>query len=149
MKAMMLESAGTPLKLVERPDPIPGAGEIRLKVEACAVCRTDLHVVDGDLRHPKLPLVPGHEIVGIIDLVGEGVSRSRLGQRVGVPGLGTLVGIVAIAPKAVKIFAISHCSPAIRETAASPAMSSLTRSSLSIWTRMLTPYRWRPCFALA
>ncbi|TIP13942.1 zinc-dependent alcohol dehydrogenase family protein [Mesorhizobium sp.] len=92
MKAMVLESVGTPLKPVDRPDPIPGAGEIRLKVEACAVCRTDLHVVDGDLLHPKLPLIPGHEIVGIIDLVGEGVARSRLGRRVGVPWLGHTCG---------------------------------------------------------
>jgi propanol-preferring alcohol dehydrogenase len=92
MKAMLLESAGTPLKLVDKPDPMPGASEIRLKVEACAVCRTDLHVVDGDLLCPKLPLVPGHEIVGIIDLVGEGVAPSRLGQRVGVPWLGHTCG---------------------------------------------------------
>ncbi|TIP93612.1 MAG: zinc-binding alcohol dehydrogenase family protein [Mesorhizobium sp.] len=92
MKAMVLESIGTPLKLIDRPDPIPGVGEIRLKVEACAICRTDLHVVDGDLPHPNLPVIPGHEIVGIIDLVGEGVSRSRLGQRVGVPWLGHTCG---------------------------------------------------------
>ncbi|TGQ31486.1 zinc-dependent alcohol dehydrogenase family protein [Mesorhizobium sp. M00.F.Ca.ET.216.01.1.1] len=92
MKAMVLESVGTPLKLVDGPDPIPGAGEIRLKVEACAVCRTDLHVVDGDLLHPKLPLVPGHEIVGVIDKVGEGVAGSRLGSRVGVPWLGHTCG---------------------------------------------------------
>ncbi|TJW05333.1 MAG: zinc-binding alcohol dehydrogenase family protein [Mesorhizobium sp.] len=92
MKAMVLESVGTPLKLVNGPDPIPGAGEIRLKVEACAVCRTDLHVVDGDLLHPKLPLVPGHEIVGVIDKVGEGVAGSRLGSRVGVPWLGHTCG---------------------------------------------------------
>jgi len=92
LKAMMLESAGTPLRPIDRPDPMPGPGEIRLRVEACAVCRTDLHVVDGDLLHPKLPLVPGHEIVGIIDLVGEGVARSRLGRRVGVPWLGHTCG---------------------------------------------------------
>ncbi|TJV72858.1 MAG: zinc-binding alcohol dehydrogenase family protein [Mesorhizobium sp.] len=92
MKAMVLEKPGTLLNVVDRPDPLPGAGEIRLKVEACAVCRTDLHVVDGDLPWPKLPLVPGHEIVGIVDLVGEGVSRSRLGQRVGVPWLGHTCG---------------------------------------------------------
>ena len=61
MKAMVLEKPGTRLTLVDRPDPLPGAGEIRLKVEACAVCRTDLHVVDGELLWPKLPLVPGHE----------------------------------------------------------------------------------------
>jgi len=92
MKAMVLERPGTPLKATDRPDPTPRPGEIRLRVEACAVCRTDLHVVDGDLPRPKLPLVPGHEIVGIVDLVGEGVSQSRLGQRVGVPWLGHTCG---------------------------------------------------------
>ncbi|GLQ76724.1 alcohol dehydrogenase [Mesorhizobium huakuii] len=92
MRAMVLESIGTPLKLVDRPDPLPGVGEIRLKVEACAVCRTDLHVVDGDLLHPRLPLIPGHEIVGIIDAVGKGVARSRVGRRVGVPWLGHTCG---------------------------------------------------------
>lgn len=92
MKAMVLEKPGTPLKAVDYPDPVPGPGQIRLKVEACAVCRTDLHVVDGDLHNPKLPLVPGHEIVGIVDLVGEGVPTSRIGRRVGVPWLGHTCG---------------------------------------------------------
>ncbi|PBB65761.1 alcohol dehydrogenase [Mesorhizobium sp. WSM4312] len=92
MKAMVLEKVGAPLKLVDRPDPMPGTGEIRLKVEACAVCRTDLHAIDGDLRHPKLPLIPGHEIVGIVDSVGKGVARSRVGRRVGVPWLGHTCG---------------------------------------------------------
>jgi alcohol dehydrogenase, propanol-preferring len=88
MKAMVLERPGAELLLVERPNPIPGPGEIRLKVEACAVCRTDLHVIDGELEHPKLPLVPGHEIVGIVDAVGPGVDAARIGRRVGVPWLG-------------------------------------------------------------
>jgi propanol-preferring alcohol dehydrogenase len=92
MKAMILERPGTPLALVERPDPLPGPGEIRLRVEACAVCRTDLHVVDGELEHPKLPLVPGHEIVGIVDSVGDGVDVARIGRRVGVPWLGHACG---------------------------------------------------------
>jgi alcohol dehydrogenase, propanol-preferring len=92
MRAMVLERAGAPLKLVDRPDPVPGPGEIRLKVEACAVCRTDLHVIDGDLRYPKLPLIPGHEIVGIVESVGKGVARSRIGRRVGVPWLGHTCG---------------------------------------------------------
>jgi propanol-preferring alcohol dehydrogenase len=92
MKAMNLERPGTPLALVERPDPLPGPGEIRLRVEACAVCRTDLHVVDGELEHPKLPLVPGHEIVGIVDMVGDGVDAARVGRRVGVPWLGHTCG---------------------------------------------------------
>jgi propanol-preferring alcohol dehydrogenase len=93
MKAMVLERPGTPLVLVERPDPVPGPGEIRLKVEACAVCRTDLHVVDGELEHPKLPLVPGHEIVGHVDAIGAGVDPSRMGRRVGVPWLGHTCGV--------------------------------------------------------
>ena len=92
MKAMVLEKIGRPLVLVERQDPEPGSGEIRLSIEACAVCRTDLHVVDGELAQPKLPLVPGHEIVGIVDRLGEGVEPARLGRRVGVPWLGHTCG---------------------------------------------------------
>jgi propanol-preferring alcohol dehydrogenase len=92
MKAMILEKPGLPLALVERADPLPSPGKIRLKVEACAVCRTDLHVVDGELEHPKLPLVPGHEIVGIVDSVGDGVDVARIGRRVGVPWLGHACG---------------------------------------------------------
>jgi propanol-preferring alcohol dehydrogenase len=95
MKALVLERVRTPLVLVDRPDPVPGQGEIRLRVEACAVCRTDLHVVDGDLPHPKLPLVPGHEIVGIIEAAGPGVDASRLGRRAGVPWLGHTCGSCA------------------------------------------------------
>lgn len=89
---MVLGSPGQRLKLSEQSDPMPGRGEIRLKVEACAVCRTDLHVVDGDLPHPKLPLIPGHEIIGIVDGIGEGVDRRILGRRVGVPWLGHTCG---------------------------------------------------------
>ena len=70
MRAMVLELTRTPLVPREGPDPIPGPGQIRVRVEACAVCRTDLHVVDGDLPDPKLPLVPGHEIVGIVEAIG-------------------------------------------------------------------------------
>lgn len=92
MRAMLLESPRSKLVSVERPDLLPGPGEIRLKVEACAVCRTDLHVIDGELDHPKLPLVPGHEIVGIVDTVGPGVDKARIGKRVGVPWLGHTCG---------------------------------------------------------
>jgi propanol-preferring alcohol dehydrogenase len=74
---------------------VPGDGEVRLRIEACAVCRTDLHVVDGDLPNPKLPLIPGHEIVGIVDRVGAGVDASRVGRRVGVPWLGHTCGSCA------------------------------------------------------
>ena len=92
MKAMVLHEVGNPLELVERPDPEPKAGELRVRIEACAVCRTDLHVVDGDLPNPKLPLVPGHEVVGIVDAVGEGVPPARIGSRVGIPWLGHTCG---------------------------------------------------------
>ena len=92
MKAMVLAGAGSPLALEERADPEPAAGEIRLRVEACGVCRTDLHVVDGELPDVRLPIVPGHEIVGIVEAVGPGVTSHRLGQRVGVPWLGHTCG---------------------------------------------------------
>ncbi len=92
MKAMILEAIGMPLRPVDRPDPVPAKGQLMLRVEACAVCRTDLHVCDGDLPNPKLPLVPGHEIVGIVETVGEGIAPSRMGQRVGVPWLGHTCG---------------------------------------------------------
>lgn len=92
MKAMVLKMPRTPLVLEERPNQVAGPSEILLKIEACAVCRTDLHVVDGELEHPKLPLVPGHEIVGIVEAVGPGGDTSRLGRRVGVPWLGHTCG---------------------------------------------------------
>jgi propanol-preferring alcohol dehydrogenase len=89
---MVLEAQRRPLVLREKPDPSPGPGQLRLRVEACAVCRTDLHVVDGDLPRPALPVIPGHEIVGIVDLLGEGVLNVSLGDRVGVPWLGHTCG---------------------------------------------------------
>lgn len=92
MRAMVLHTIGQPLVLVERPDPLPASGEIRVRVEACAVCRTDLHVVDGDLPDPKLPIIPGHEIVGIVDMLGGGVSAPAIGTRVGIPWLGHTCG---------------------------------------------------------
>lgn len=92
MRAMLLERARTPLRLVERPRPEPGPHQVLLAVTACAVCRTDLHVVDGELPDPKLPLVPGHEIVGRVVACGAGVTDMSLGTRVGVPWLGSTCG---------------------------------------------------------
>ncbi len=88
MQAMVLHEIRKPLTLETRPIPHPGDGEILIRVEACAVCRTDLHVVDGDLPSPKLPLIPGHEIVGRVETWGDGVTGYAKGQRVGVPWLG-------------------------------------------------------------
>ena len=92
MKAMVLEKPGEPLQLLEKPDPVPGPGEVLVKVSACGVCRTDLHVVDGDLTEPKLPIIPGHEIVGTVSCLGEGVDRLKVGQRIGIPWLGHTCG---------------------------------------------------------
>jgi propanol-preferring alcohol dehydrogenase len=89
---MVLERVGAPLVLRELAAPVPGPGEIQLAVEACGVCRTDLHVVDGELPDPKLPLVPGHQIVGTVSALGAGVTGLALGDRVGVPWLGWTCG---------------------------------------------------------
>lgn len=89
---MVLKELRKPLELEGRPTPQPGSGEIRVRVEACAVCRTDLHVVDGELPDPILPIVPGHEIVGIVEALGAGVSSLAIGQRVGIPWLGSTCG---------------------------------------------------------
>ena len=83
MRAMVLDRPRTALALRERPIPAPAAGEILVKVAACGVCRTDLHIVDGELPDPKLPIVPGHEIVGRVAAIGEGVSGFVPGQRRG------------------------------------------------------------------
>ncbi len=92
MKAMLLEQPGTALKSVQRPDPVPGAGQVQMAISACGVCRTDLHVVDGDLTEPRLPIIPGHEIVGTVSALGNGVTDFRLGDRIGVPWLGHSCG---------------------------------------------------------
>ena len=93
MLAMQLRQIGDSLVPSELPDPMPGPGEVRVRVTACGVCRTDLHVVDGDLPNPKLPIIPGHEIVGRIDQVGRGVDTLHVGTRVGIPWLGYTCGI--------------------------------------------------------
>jgi len=92
MQAMVLRARGAPLILEKRPDPVPGAGEIRIRVEACAVCRTDLHVIDGELPHVHHPIVPGHEIIGIVEALGPGSRILDVGQRVGIPWLGKTCG---------------------------------------------------------
>jgi propanol-preferring alcohol dehydrogenase len=95
MRGMQLRRPGEPLIHVEMPDPQPGPGEVRVRVSACGVCRTDLHVVDGELPDPKLPVIPGHEIVGRIDALGAGTEALRSGMRVGIPWLGSTCGVCA------------------------------------------------------
>lgn len=92
MRVMQLERPGTPLVERMRPMPAPAAGEVLVEVSACGVCRTDLHVVDGELPHPRLPIVPGHEVVGRVRALGPGVAHLAAGERVGIPWLGHTCG---------------------------------------------------------
>lgn len=92
MRAMVLREQGRPLELMDLPTPEPGPGQVRVMVFACGLCRTDLHVLDGDLTEPKLPLVMGHQVVGTVDDLGEGVEGLSIGDRVGVPWLGGSCG---------------------------------------------------------
>jgi propanol-preferring alcohol dehydrogenase len=92
MKAMIVTKPGTPLRTAELPVPVPGATEIVIRVSACGVCRTDLHVVDGDLTSPKPSLIPGHEIVGLVVAAGSEANRFNMGDRVGIPWLGWTCG---------------------------------------------------------
>ena len=93
MKAMVLNHPGTPLVWTDLPDREPGRDQVRVKVLACGVCRTDLHVLDGELPNPKSPIIPGHEIVGRIDAIGPGVTDLKSGERVGIPWLGHTCGV--------------------------------------------------------
>jgi propanol-preferring alcohol dehydrogenase len=92
MKAMMLDGAGQPLRLADIPPPLPGEDEVLLRVSVCGVCRTDLHVLDGELPKPKYPLILGHEVVGVVVSKGARVERFAIGQRLGVPWLGHTCG---------------------------------------------------------
>jgi alcohol dehydrogenase, propanol-preferring len=92
MQAMLLDKPGMPLRLIQRAAPHPSNGELLLQVSACGVCRTDLHIIDGELTRPKLPLVIGHEIVGTVVELGAGTGGFSVGQRVGVPWLGATCG---------------------------------------------------------
>jgi len=93
MYAMVLNKLKAPLEWTELEDRDPGPGELRIKVGACGVCRTDLHVVDGELAEPHVPIVPGHEIVGRVDALGRGVEGLELGERIGIPWLGHTCGV--------------------------------------------------------
>jgi alcohol dehydrogenase, propanol-preferring len=93
MRAMVLYQTKTPLKESPLPDPEPFGGEVLVRIEACAVCRTDLHVIDGELPNPKLPIIPGHEIVGRVISRGEGAERFAIGARVGIPWLARTCGV--------------------------------------------------------
>lgn len=92
MRAMILKAQGKPLEMAELPDPIPEPGQLLIRVHACGVCRTDLHVIDGDLTEPNLPIIPGHQIVGTVVDAAKGTGLFSAGDRVGVPWLGGSCG---------------------------------------------------------
>lgn len=115
MKAMVLHSQGGPLRLEERPNPQPGPGAVLIRMEACGVCRTDVHILDGELPGVRCPLVPGHEVVGMVEAVGEGVATARLGTRVGLPWLGGTCGHC------------SYCASAKENLCDRPVFTGLTR----------------------
>jgi len=96
MYAMVLEKQGDYLKYQEVVKSKPNQNEVLIKITACGLCRTDLHVVDGDLKYPKLPLIPGHQIIGIVEEMGANVKNIRLGQRIGAPWLGRSCGICSL-----------------------------------------------------
>src|SRR2546426_12138937 len=108
MRAMLLDAPGRPLRLADHPRPEPGPGQVLLSVRACGVCRTDLHVADGDLPNAKLPLILGHEIVGMVAAVGAGGERGGEGDRGGVPWLGWACGTCGHRPPG----AGDPCAPA-------------------------------------
>ncbi|WP_374253139.1 zinc-dependent alcohol dehydrogenase family protein [Xanthobacter sp.] len=115
MHAMVLKEVGGPLVAEERPDPVPGPGEVLIKVGACGVCRTDLHVVDGELPQTRLPIIPGHEIVGRVAALGAGVSHLTIGERVGVGWLGRACGCC------------SYCEEGAENLCDSPVFTGCTR----------------------
>ena len=133
MRAMVLDRPGTPLVMRERPLPVAGAGELLIEVKACGVCRTDLHVVDGELPHPKLPIVPGHEVVGRVAAIGAGVSGFVLRERVGVPWLGATCG------------SCPYCRSDRENLCDTPAFTGYTRDG-GYATHMVADARY--CFAL-
>src|SRR5579862_3240809 len=93
MRAMIFDAPGQPLRSATVRDPVPADDQVLVKVRACGLCRTDLHVVDGELTHPKLPLIPGHQVVGEVVDVGAAVDTVGVGDRIGIPWLGWTCGV--------------------------------------------------------
>ena len=131
MEAMVLKAPHTALELRSVADPRPGPGQLVVKVDACGVCRTDLHVVDGELPHARSPIIPGHEIVGTVVDTGDGVDSFARGDRVGVPWLASTCGSAPIAGQAARTFATTPGSPDTRWMAGTPSMWSPTTGSAS------------------
>ncbi|MEI7037412.1 alcohol dehydrogenase catalytic domain-containing protein [Fulvimonas yonginensis] len=121
---MVLETVGQPLVPRDLPTPVPGPGEVRLRVEACGVCRTDLHVIDGELPGVHPPVVPGHEVVGVVDALGPDMAEPAPGQRLGVPWLGSACGVC------------DYCRSGRENLCDAPQFTGYTRPAVSpaIWS---------------
>ena len=135
LESMQLQTPRSPLVATTRPVPAPGHGELRLRVHACAVCRTDLHLVDGELPMARLPVVPGHEVVGTVEAVGAGVEGWRPGQRAGLPWLGGSCG------------ACRYCAEGRENLCDAPSFTGCTRDGGFATTCAPTPAM--PCRSTA
>ena len=147
MQAMVLERAGAPLRAASLQVPEPGPGEILIKVAACGVCRTDLHIFDGELAQPKLPLVLGHEIVGHVATLGPGVVASPSAIASACRGWDGPTARASTAARIRKIFATTRASPATRSTAAMRNLRSPMRVTPSSCPRSIAMPKPRRCFA--
>jgi len=131
MQAMLFEKSGLPLKMVQRDEPEPGPGELLLRVNACGVCRTDLHIIDSELSKPKLPLIIGHEIVGTVLQVGRDTKGSPSAKEWAYHGSAELADTASFAHPAERIYAITQSSPATTLMAAMRRIQWLTLSFAS------------------
>jgi hypothetical protein len=147
MHAMVLNKVGAPIEWTELADRSPALNQIRVTVSACGVCRTDLHVVDGELPHSTVPIIPGHEIVGRIGAIGSGVEGLRRANSSASPGRDIPAASPPIAGRNGRICATIRCSPATHGTAVSRPRRPRTRVSLSRWGRPAAMWHWRLCYA--
>ncbi len=149
MRAMILDAPGCPLRMAEVAAPSPAPGQVLLRVHACGVCRTDLHIIDGELPDPKLPLILGHQIVGTVIGQGEGATRHAIGDCVGVPWLGWSAGIADIVYQGGRTYATMPVIPGIKSTADMPSNASLMNGTPFPSPRVTLICRPRHCCAPA
>jgi len=147
MQAMILKAPGQPLEMVKLPDPVPEPGQLLIRVRACGVCRTDLHVVDGDLTEPELPVVPGHQIVGTVVALVKELTAIPRESGWGCPGLaGVAVDAISARPVG-KISVIKPAIPAIRSMVDSPSYVPPMKDPVFQFRRVILTFRLLPCFA--
>ena len=149
MRAMVLRQQKQPLVMTDMPIPVPTDSQVLLRVNACGLCRTDLHVVDGDLQEPSLPLIPGHQIVGEIVSLGLAVSGLRTGQRVGVPWLGEAAATATIVAAARKTCALRRVTRVISSMVVLRSTQSQKPPTVSLFRTVTATCKRRRCFVQA